>query len=85
VAQIHEKAAPRCLHWYITSAGEKIGEFEPKELGSVIWEDAKGKEVLLAYLGITCRGEEEEDGQPLLWRDERPDKVIMNKKPKLSS
>jgi len=87
VARIQEKVTPRCLHWYITSKGEKIGEFEPKQLGSVIWEDAKGKEVLLAYLGITCSREEEVDEQPLLWREGRPDtgKVVINKKPKLSS
>ena len=67
----------------MTSAGEKIGEFKPRELGSVVWEDAKGKEVLLAYLGLTC-GSQEGDEQPFLWRGEQPDKVVLNKKATLS-
>lgn len=78
VVRIREKVRPRCLHWYITSAGQKIAEFEPRELGSVVWEDANGKEVLHAYLGQTCDPEGGE--QPILWAGDRPGKVVLNKK-----
>lgn len=74
-----------CLYWYLTSNGEKIGEFKEQAIGSVIWEDSEGKEVIDAFLGRFCgpaandEGEGESRPPPPADHQESP-KLVINRK-----
>ncbi|KAF8308393.1 hypothetical protein DL93DRAFT_2100737 [Clavulina sp. PMI_390] len=72
--KIHDAVGPQCLYWYLTSHGQKIGQFEPQELGSVVWQDSDGKEVITAFMGQTCGPNPGEPMSP-------PEKLTITKRP----
>lgn len=78
--QVHEMLGSRCMYWYITSTGEKIGEFKPQEIGTVVWEDSNGKETITEFVGQMCGQSSSEPESPDPVRDDGPRKLTINKK-----